>query len=98
MSGSDEFFASGEGYIRKYFICLVFYFFNIFITYYFQAVLKSRMALAVSVLRSFALSLVLVLVLPYLFGREAIWYAVPITEIVVFAISLFMMAQDRRKK
>ncbi|MBR1918365.1 MAG: hypothetical protein IJ831_01945 [Spirochaetales bacterium] len=98
MSGSVEFFASGESYIRRYFICLVFYFFNIFITYYFQTILKNRIALAVSILRSFALSLVLVIVLPALFGREAIWYAVPITEIVVFAISIFMIAQERRRK
>ena len=98
MSGSVEFFASGESYIRRYFICLVFYFINIFITYYFQTILKNRIALAVSILRSFALSLVLVIVLPALFGREAIWYAVPITEIVVFAISIFMIAQERRRK
>ncbi len=98
MSGTGEFYDCGTIYLRKYFISLVFYFFNIFTTYYLQAVLKNRMALMISVLRSFALSLLLVMVLPSLFGRDAIWYAVPITETVVFIISCAMMASDARKR
>ena len=56
---------------------------NIFSTYYFQALLKPKTAFAVSVARGAVISGILIMVLPALFGANAIWFAMPVTEVIV---------------
>lgn len=57
--------------------------FNVFITYYFQAVLKPGAATAVSLGRGVLLSGVAVMVLPALLGADALWYAMVAAEVLV---------------
>ena len=57
--------------------------FNVFITYYFQAVLKPGAATAVSLGRGVLLSGAAVMVLPALLGADALWYAMVAAEVLV---------------
>ena len=56
--------------------------FNIFSTYYFQAILKPRSAFIVSVFRGLVISGVLIFILP-LINPNALWLAMVLTEIIV---------------
>ena len=56
---------------------------NIFLTYYFQAILKAQTATVISVGRGLVISSVLVMALPMLFGGGAVWYAMLVTEGIV---------------
>ncbi|MCR5731433.1 MAG: hypothetical protein K6G51_00605 [Sphaerochaetaceae bacterium] len=95
MKGDLELFSQGEIYMRIYFTSLIFYFFNIYMTYYFQSIFKEKKAIAISVLRSFVFSLLFVFILPLLFGRDAIWFAVPLSELLVFIIALLLLKTEK---
>lgn len=56
---------------------------NIFSTYYFQALMKPASAFVVSVSRGLVISGFLILVLPVLFGADSLWFAMPVTELIV---------------
>lgn len=56
---------------------------NIFSTYYFQALMKPRVAFIASVARGLVISGILIYLLPATFGGNAIWFAMPITEAAV---------------
>lgn len=65
---------------------------NIFSTYYFQSLMKPQLSLFISVLRGMILSGLLIYLLPALFGSNALWFVMPITEfIVVLIVILFMI-------
>ena len=70
--------------LRIYFFAYLFMNFNIFFSGYFQSTLRPVAAITIQILRSLLLSSVLVSVLPMIFGADAIWYAVPITECITF--------------
>lgn len=56
---------------------------NIFSTYYFQAILKPGAAFFVSVARGLVISGALILLLPTVLGPASIWWAMPVTELLV---------------
>lgn len=56
---------------------------NIFSTYYFQAILKPGAAFFVSVARRLVISGALILLLPAVLGPASIWWAMPVTELLV---------------
>ena len=56
---------------------------NIFSTYYFQAILKPKAAFVVSVSRGLVISGILILLLPVTPGADMLWFAMPITELLV---------------
>lgn len=64
---------------------------NIFSTYYFQALMKPTAAFLVSVLRGCCISGILILLLPMAVGANAIWFAMPITELLVAFYAVFMI-------
>ena len=68
---------------RTYFISFLLLTYNIFSTYYFQAIWKPAASFAVSVLRGTVISGALIFLLPVVGGADALWFAMPITELVV---------------
>jgi Na+-driven multidrug efflux pump len=84
---TDAMLAMAPGIAGIYSISLLFLPLNIFGTYCFQAVMRQRMALIVSVTRGFALSGTLVL-LPALFGPDCLFRAIPLTELAVAGFQL----------
>ena len=80
--------------IRCYAVSFILLPFNIFSTYYFQAILKPKEAFVVSVLRGLVLSGVLILVLPLCFGGDSIWLTMPVTEAFVAVYAARRMKKD----
>ena len=65
--------------IRTYALSFLLLPFNIFSTYYFQAIMKPSVA---SVARGLVISGLLILLLPIITGSDSLWFAMPITEAV----------------
>ncbi len=93
MSPTPEILEMAPAIIRTYALSFLLLPFNIFSTYYFQAIMKPKAAFVVSVARGLVISGVLILLLPRLAGADALWLAMPVTELLV----LFYAAGTMRK-
>ena len=69
--------------IRTYALSFLLLPFNIFSTYYFQSIMRPRAAFIVSVARGVLVSGILILLLPSLAGADALWLAMPVSELLV---------------
>ena len=65
--------------------------FNIFSTYYFQSILKTKAAFIVSVGRGLVVRGAFILLLPLCFGGSSIWLAMPLTELVTALCAAALM-------
>lgn len=83
MSPTLEILAMAPGIIRTYALSFLLLPFNIFSTYYFQAIMKPMAAFAVSVARGLVISGAPIMLLPLFGSADLLWYAMPITELVV---------------
>lgn len=83
MSPTPAILAIAPAIIRTYALSFPLLPLNIFSTYYFQAIMKPGAAFIVSVARGLVVSGVLILVLPVVLGANALWLAMPITELLV---------------
>lgn len=91
MSPTEEVLAIAPQIIRCYCISFLLLPLNIFSTYYFQALMRPLISFLVSVSRGLVISGILILLLPTLFGGEALWFAMPLTELVVAVGVVFFM-------
>lgn len=83
MSPTPQILAIAPAIIRAYALSFLLLPFNIFSTYYFQAIMKPHAAFVVSVARGLVISGILIFVLPVLFGASSLWLAMPVTELLV---------------
>lgn len=97
MTPTDSILSIAPGIIRRYGISFVLLPFNIFSTYYFQAMMKPATAFVVSVGRGAIVSGILICLLPVLAGADSIWFAMPITELVVAAFAGTMMRRCQKQ-
>lgn len=82
--------------LRSYGISFLLLPLNIFSTYYFQALLKPLASFGVSVARGLVISGVLIYALPALLGADALWFAMPVTEVLVaVAVAALMLRYTR---
>ena len=93
MTPTQEILDMAPAIIRAYALSFLLLPFNIFSTYYFQAILRPKAAFVVSVARGSVISGSLILVLPPLVGPDALWLAMPITELLTM---LYAAAAIRR--
>ncbi len=82
MKPTDEILAIAPSIIRAYSISFLLLPLNIFSTYYFQSIMRPKTAFVVSVARGLVVSGALIMLLP-LIKPAAIWFAMPITELLV---------------
>lgn len=82
--------------IRTYALSFLLLPFNIFSTYYFQAIMKPKAAFVVSVARGLVISGILIMVLPALVNADAIWFAMPVTELLVMLYAASMIHKYTR--
>ena len=61
---------------------------NVAGSYFLQAILKTKEALFISLLRGFVFSGLLMFALPAAFGFSAIWWAMPLSELLTLAVTL----------
>ena len=83
MTPTDEILAMAPSIVRTYALSFLLLPFNIFSTYYFQAIAQPKAAFVVSVARGLVISGILILVLPIITGASSLWFAMPITEVIV---------------
>ncbi|MDO4298248.1 MAG: MATE family efflux transporter [Lachnospiraceae bacterium] len=77
--------------LRQYFICLLFLPFNVYATYYLQAVQRNKEALAVSLLHSILLSSAFLYLFPVILGEEFIWYVMPAAEMITAVAAMGLL-------
>ena len=83
MSPTPEILQIAPAIIRTYAVSFLLLPFNIFSTYYFQAILQPKASFIVSVSRGLVISGILILLLPVAAGADSLWLAMPITELLV---------------
>ncbi len=83
MSPTPTILQIAPAIIRTYAVSFLLLPFNIFSTYYFQAILQPKVSFVVSVSRGLVVSGVLILLLPVLAGADSLWLAMPVTELLV---------------
>ena len=93
MSPTPEVLQIAPNIFRCYGISFLLLPLNVFSTYYFQAMMKPKIAFIVSVARGLVISGILIYLLPVVIGADSIWFAMPITELLVAIYVIFMMAK-----
>ena len=97
MTPTDTILKIAPSIIRSYGISFLLLPFNIFSTYYFQAIMKPTTSFVVSVARGAVISGILIMVLPVIAPANAIWFAMPVTELIVAVYAAIMMLHDTRQ-
>lgn len=80
MAPTREVLEIAPSIIRCYAVSFLLLPLNVFSTYYFQALMKPKSAFVASVARGLVISGILIYLLPAVFGGNAIWFAMPVTE------------------
>ncbi len=96
MTPTPSILAMAPAIIRTYALSFLLLPFNIFSTYYFQAIMRPTAAFVVSVARGLVISGALILALPILAGADAVWLSMPITELAVMLYAAYTMRRDTR--
>ena len=91
MTPTENILKIAPAIIRSYGLSFLLLPLNIFSTYYFQAIMKPATAFAVSVSRGAVISGILILLLPAIAPAGSIWFAMPITELLVACFVILMM-------
>lgn len=96
MSPTENILKIAPNIIRMYSISFLLLPINIFSTYYFQAILKPKTAFIVSIMRGLVISGLLSLLLP-LINANALWFTMPITELIIFVYVVISIINYTKK-
>ena len=91
MNPPPEILEVAPGILRQYFTCLLLLPFNVYVTYYLQAVQRVKASLTISLLQSVVLSSVFLYLLPILFGPSSVWYVMLCVEICTTIVSIRLL-------
>ena len=97
MAPTEEVLAIAPTIIRCYGISFLLLPLNVFSTYYFQALMKPKIAFIASVARGLVISGILIYLLPAVLGGNAIWFAMPVTELAVAVFVISEMVKYTKK-
>ena len=97
MAPTDGILKIAPAIIRGYGISFLLLPLNIFSTYYFQALMKPMTSFIVSVSRGAVISGILIYLLPVIAGADSIWFAMPLTELIVAIFSAVMMIRYTKR-
>ncbi|MBQ2106224.1 MAG: MATE family efflux transporter, partial [Lachnospiraceae bacterium] len=81
--------------IKLYFVSFVISEWNIICGTYFQAIVKPKLSLMITVMRGVVLNSILVFVLPAMFGVSGIWVVVTVSEAMTAITVLYFMRKER---
>lgn len=94
MTPTDSVLAMAPKILRLYGLSFLLLPLNVVSTYYFQAIMRPGTSFVVSVGRGVVVSGTLILVLPLLFGADALWLAMPVTELIVAVYVVLAMRRS----
>ena len=97
MAPTTEVLQIAPDIFRRYGVSFLLLPLNIFSTYYFQALMKPKTAFIVSVARGLVISGILIYLLPAAIGADFIWFAMPVTEVLVAIYVIYEMAVNTKK-
>lgn len=97
MDPTEKILSMAPPIIRMYSLSFLLLPFNIFSTYYFQAVMKPKSAFIVSVSRGLVISGILILILPAVAGANSLWLAMLITELAVMFYAVYAIRQNVKR-
>lgn len=98
LEPTEEILAMAVPAIHLYFLSFVAGEWNIMCGTYFQAVVKPKMSLTITLLRGIILNSVLVFLLPAVLGVNGIWLAVTVSEFLTAAVALILMRWESAVK
>ena len=93
MTPTEGILDIAPGIICSYGISFLLLPLNIFSTYYFQALMRPMASFIVSVARGALVSGMLIYILPAVAGANAVWFAMPITELLVAVYVILTIAR-----
>lgn len=96
IAASPEVLAAAPTVFRFYFPFFLFLGVSVFATYYLQSIMKERLAMTISVLRSLVLSSLMLILLPKAFGLVGVFIAMPVSECIVAIIAIVFMKRANR--
>lgn len=91
MTPNQEIVEAAPAIIGSYGLSFIFLPFNIFSTYYFQALMKPKAAFLISVARGLVISGLLIFLLPLTLGADMLWFVMPITELITALFAGILM-------
>ncbi len=91
MDATEEIIALAGQAVRPYSFIFLFMALNVVTTYYLQSVLQDKKATTISLLRGLIVSGVMIFLLPALVGAQGIWWAMPVAEALVCAVSMVVL-------
>ena len=97
MAPTESVFQIAPSIMRSYGISFLLLPLNVFSTYYFQSLMKPGASFLVSVARGMVVSGILIYALPALAGADSIWFAMPITELLVAIAVIILMIRYTSK-
>ena len=97
MTPTESVLKIAPGILRAYGMSYFLLPFNLFATYYFQAIMRANTSMVVSVARGVILSGGMILLLPAIAGADSIWFSMLITEILVAVYGAWYMVKFTRK-
>lgn len=83
--------------MRKFFLGFLILEFNVFIVYYFQAILKGAKSFTIALIRGPILIIVLAFLLPII-NIDLLWYILLISEAVTLLIGIFLLTINEKEK
>lgn len=95
MSATPVIVSIAPRIIRLYGLSFLLLPFNVFSTYYFQAVLKPRIAFMITVCRGLIVSGGMILLLPLIGNETGLWLAMPVTELITAAVAVYGMRENK---
>ena len=95
MDINDEVTVIGPAILRKYMIAVGLTGVTMVISYHLQSTLKRSASSAISLLRGLAFPVAFAFILPAIFGVEAIWFAIPLSELVTLVLSVFFIKKSK---
>lgn len=83
--------------IRLFAISYIISGFNIFASSFFTALNNGLVSATISFLRTLVFQVVMILILPLIFGLNGIWIAVVVAEILALIVSIVFLVYNRKK-
>lgn len=93
MNPTPEVMKIAPNILRAYGISYILLPFNLFATYYFQAMMKPNISMIASLARGAVISGAMIMLLPLVLGAGSVWYAMLITEIIVAVFGVIYMVK-----
>lgn len=94
MDVTDVIISIGPAILRQYAPTFLFMGIGILGSYYFQSVMQTGKSLLISLMRGIVLSSILVFALPAIFGFDAIWWTMPLTEFITAATAAVLLRKS----